>query len=68
MSKQSKTRELYQAIENYRNFSLAATGVVDGAVRFVGLHRLLGPVYKLAKAGSIANVALATIALTILED
>ncbi len=60
---------LYSAIKNHRDFHFKAGLFADRAVRFLGIHKcpLTSPLYKLVKVAGYANVAVASIALVILE-
>ncbi|AGY59074.1 hypothetical protein [Gloeobacter kilaueensis] len=62
------SQQTYKNIEGYRNFWLAATPVIDGAVRTIGLHRTLPPLYKTAKVIGVLNIAIPTLILAVIEE
>jgi hypothetical protein len=61
---------LAQAIRAHRDFHFRTGLFLDKGARLLGLHRcpLTSPFYKLAKVAGYTNVALASIALVLLED
>lgn len=65
-----KTFGLAKMVHDYRDFHLKTGLFLDSGVRLTGLNRfpLTSPIYKVAKLAGITNVALASLALVILED
>jgi hypothetical protein len=65
-----KTAGLGKLVRGYRNFHFKTGLLLDTGVRLVGLNRcpLTSPFYKLAKLAGYTNVALASLALVVLED
>ncbi|WP_019501591.1 hypothetical protein [Pseudanabaena sp. PCC 6802] len=65
-----KRSTLATAIRLHRNFHFKTGLLLDTGVRLLGVHRCLltKPFYKAAKLAGYANVALASMALVVLED
>lgn len=61
---------LAKAVRLHRNFHLKTGLFLDFGARLVGVNRCLltKPLYKAAKVAGYTNVALASIALVLLED
>ncbi|MFN3927748.1 MAG: hypothetical protein ACK4QL_10630 [Pseudanabaenaceae cyanobacterium] len=61
---------LAKAVRAYRDFNFKAGLLADKAVRLLGVHKfpLTKPLYKVVKVAGYGNVALASIALVLLED
>jgi hypothetical protein len=62
--------KLAKAVRLHRNFHFKTGLLFDQGVRLLGVHRcpLTKPLYKVVKVAGYANVALASIALVLLED
>jgi hypothetical protein len=65
-----KGSNLAKAIRLHRNFHFKTGLLLDTGVRLFGVHRcfLTKPFYKAAKLAGYTNVALASMALVVLED
>jgi hypothetical protein len=65
-----KSSTLAKAVRLHRNFHFKTGLLLDTGVRLFGVHRCLltKPFYKAAKLAGYANVALASMALVVLED
>jgi hypothetical protein len=61
---------LAKAIRLHRNFHFKTGLILDTGARLLGVHRcfLTKPLYKIAKVAGYTNVALASIALVIVDD
>ncbi|MFN3360228.1 MAG: hypothetical protein ACK421_02195 [Pseudanabaenaceae cyanobacterium] len=61
---------LAAAVRFHRDFHFKTGLLLDTGARLLGVHRfpLTKPLYKAAKIAGYANVALASIALVLLED
>jgi hypothetical protein len=61
---------LAKAIRLHRNFHFKTGLLLDKGARLLGLHRcpLTKPLYKAVKIAGYTNIALASIALVLLED
>jgi hypothetical protein len=62
--------KLAKAVRFHRNFHFKTGLLADKAVRLLGVHKcpLTSPLYKAVKLAGYTNVALASLALVILED
>ncbi len=62
--------KLAKAVRLHRNFHFKTGLLLDQGVRLLGVHRcpLTKPLYKAVKVAGYTNVALASIALVLLED
>lgn len=62
--------KLAKAVRLHRNFHFKTGLLLDQGARLLGVHRcpLTKPLYKVVKVAGYANVALASIALVLLED
>jgi len=65
-----KTSGLAKMVRSYRDFHFRTGLFLDSGVRLVGLNRfpLTSPIYKVAKLAGYTNIAIASLALVILED
>lgn len=63
-------KKLAKAIRFHRDFHFKTGLLADKAVRLLGVHKfpLTKPLYKVVKVAGYTNVALASIALVLLED
>ncbi|MCS6959578.1 MAG: hypothetical protein RMK91_05955 [Pseudanabaenaceae cyanobacterium SKYGB_i_bin29] len=61
---------LAMAVRAYRDFHFRTGLLLDKGARLLGVNRfpLTKPLYKVAKIAGYTNVALASIALVLLED
>ncbi|CAN1212716.1 hypothetical protein TUMEXPCC7403_21095 [Tumidithrix helvetica PCC 7403] len=66
----SKSSGLAKAVRLHRDFHFKTGLLLDTGVRLLGVNRcfLTKPFYKAAKVVGYSNVALASIALVLLED
>ncbi len=65
-----KRSKLAQAVKNHRDFHLKTGFILDKGVRLLGIHQcpLTSPLYKVVKVAGYTNVALASIALVLLDN
>ncbi len=63
-------RSLAKAVRSHRDFHFFTGLIADKGIRALGIHRCLltKPLYKAVKLAGYANVALASMALVLLED
>jgi hypothetical protein len=63
-------KTLAKAIRSHRDFHLFSGLLLDKGVRKFGIHKCLltKPLYKIVKVAGYTNVALASIALVMVDD